>query len=89
MYFQNHEYDIVPQFNNEGFTIEGTFTKFREDLVMHKNPAAELGNKVAQEEKKIPFDIEDDEAILLYSINGMEGYHKISDIKQLDKISMP
>ena len=90
LYFQNHEYGIVPQFNSEGFLIEGTFSKFKEkDVIMHRDPAAEYGNQVPQIEKKIPFDLEDDEAVLLYSVNGLEGYHKISGIKQLDKVDMP
>jgi len=90
LYFQNHEYGIVPQFNSEGFLIEGTFSKFKEkDVIMHRDPAAEFGNQIPQIEKKIPFDLEDDEAVLLYSVNGLEGYHKISGIKQLDKVDMP
>ena len=90
LYFQNNEYDIVPEFSSQGFSIEGTFSKFREkDVIMHKDPAAEYGNQPPKVDKKIPFDLKDDEAVLLYSINGMEGYHKISEIKQLDKVYMP
>ena len=90
LYFQNHEYGIVPQFNNQGFSIEGTFSKFREkDMIIHKDPAAEYGNEPQKVEKKIPFDLKDDEAVLLYSVNGMEGYHKISGIQQLEKVYMP
>jgi len=90
LYFQNHEYSIVPQFNNEGFIIEGTFSKFRKkEMVMHRDPAAEYGNEVPKMEKKIPFDLENDEAILLYSVNGLEGYHKIKGINQLDKVYRP
>jgi len=90
LYFQNHEYVIVPEFNNDGFNIEGTFSKFREkEMIMHRDPAAEYGNEVPKMEKKIPFDLENDEAILLYSVNGLEGYHKIKGIKQLDKVYQP
>ena len=90
VYFQNHEYDIVPEFNKDGFVIIGNFTEFRKkDKVMHRDPAAEYGNEIPKTEKKIPFDLQDDEAILLYSVNGMEGYHKITGIKQLDKVYRP
>jgi len=90
LYFQNHEYTIVPQFNSQGFIIEGTYSKFRKkEMIMHRDPAEEFGNEIPQIEKKIPFDLENDEAILLYSINGMEGYHKIKGIKELDKVLMP
>lgn len=90
LFFQNHEYSIVPQFNSEGFIIEGTFSKFRKkEMVMHRDPAAEYGNEVPKIEKKIPFDLENDEAVLLYSVNGLEGYHKIKGIKQLEKVYKP
>lgn len=90
LFFQNHEYDVVPEYNSGGFIIEGTNSEFRKkDKVMHKDPAAEYGNEVSKIEKKIPFDLQNDEAILLYSVNGLEGYHKIKDIKQLDKVYMP
>lgn len=90
LYFQNHEYEIVPEFNNQGFLIQGTFSKFREpDRIMHKDAANETSNEAAKTKKKIPFDLEDDEAILLYSVNGREGYYKVKEIKQLDKVSMP
>lgn len=90
LFFQNHEYDIVPEFNSYGFEIKGNFARFRtKDLVLDKDPAAEYGNTPAGQEKKIPFDLTDDEAILLYSVNGLEGYHKVSGIKQMDKVYMP
>ncbi len=90
IFFQNREYSVVPEFNSYGFTIKGNFSKFRSrDLVMDKDPAAEYGNTAPDQEKKIPFDLEDDEAILQYTVSGLEGYHKISGIKQLEKVYMP
>jgi len=89
IYFQNNEYDVVPEFNSYGFEIRGNFSEFRGgDRVMDSDPSAEYGNK-AVEEKKIPFDLKDTEAILQYTVNGLEGYHKISDIKKLEKVYMP
>ncbi len=90
VFFQNHEYNIVPEFNSHGFVISGNFSKFRKgNMILDKDPAAEYGNKPPVQEKKFPFDLQDDEAILQYAVNGLEGYHKISDIKQLDKVYMP
>lgn len=90
LYFQNNEYNIVPEFNSYGFEIKGNFSKFRDrELIFDKDPTAEFGNAPKSQEKKIPFDLEDDEAVLLYSVNGLEGYHKVSGIKKLDKVYMP
>ena len=89
IFFQNHEYGIVPDFRSGYFILEGSHSKFRDNITMTNDPAGEYGNKAPQVEKKIPFDIEDDEAILLYSLNGREEYHKITGIKQLDKVYRP
>jgi len=90
VYFQNHEYSIVPNFNSNGFVIEGNYSYFREkDLILDKDPAAEYGNSPSNPTEKIPFDLKENEAILVYSVNGREGYYKISDIKQLEKVFMP
>lgn len=86
LYFQNHEYDIVPEFNSDGFVIRGNYSEFRKrDAELNMDTAAENSKDPATVEKKIPFDLKDDEAILLYTVNGLEGYHKISGIKQLEK----
>ncbi len=90
IFFQNREYGVVPQFNSEGFLLESSFTEIREPVnIMGTNPVIENGNKPSNEKKNIPFDLEDDEAIILYSVNGREGYHKVSTIKKLDKEYRP
>ena len=90
LYFQNNEYDIVPEFNSDGFVIRGNFSEFRKrDAELDNDTASENGNEPVTPEKKIPFDLEHDEAILLYTVNGLEGYHKISGIKQLEKFYRP
>ena len=90
IFFQNHEYGVVPEFNSNGFLLEATFSKFRErENIMHKDPAEEYGNKPSTVKKEIPFDLENDEAIILYSVNGREGYHKVTGIKELDKEYRP
>lgn len=86
IFFQNREYGVVPQFNSEGFLLEASFSEMREPVnIMGTNPAIENANKPTTEKKNIPFDLEDNEAIILYSVNGREGYHKVSAIKELDK----
>lgn len=90
LYFQNHEYSIVPLFNGDGFEIEGNFSEFKDkELILSKDPSEEFGNQPKKVTKKIPFDLEDDEAVLLYSVNGLEGFYKITGVKQLDKVYRP
>lgn len=86
IFFQNHEYGVVPQFNSNGFMLEANVSRIREqENIMHSDPAKEYGNKPPVVKKEIPFDLEDDEAIILYSVNGREGYHKVTGIKELAK----
>ena len=86
IFFQNREYGVVPQFNSEGFLLEASFSEMTPPVdIMGTTPEIENVNKPQNEKKNIPFDLEDDEAIILYSINGREGYHKVTAIKQLDK----
>ena len=90
IFFQNREYGVVPQFNSEGFLLEASFSEMTEPVdIMGTNPAIEKALNPPKEEKKIPFDLKDDEAIILYSINGREGYHKVTAIKELDKEYRP
>lgn len=86
IFFQNREYGVVPQFNSEGFLLEASFSEMTQPVdIMGTTPEIENANKPQNEKKNIPFDLQDDEAIILYSVNGREGYHKVSGIKQLDK----
>jgi len=90
IFFQNHEYDVVPQFSSNGFLLEASFSEFKDPVnILHKDPEKEYGNKPPSLEKKIPFDLKNDEAIILYSVNGQEGYHKVTGIKELDKEYRP
>jgi hypothetical protein len=90
VYFQNNEYGIVPLFSSDGFVIEGDFSEFKEkDLILSKDPAEEYGNQPSKPKKKIPFDLEEDEAILVYSVNGLDGFYKITGVKKLEKVYRP
>jgi len=90
IYFQNHEYKIIPEFKGEGFILVGNHTEItKNDLNMHQNTEREYGNEAPKFEKKIPFDLEKNEAVIVYRINGKDFYYKITDIKQLKTVYYP
>lgn len=90
LYFQFREYSIVPEFNNDGFLIVGNYSKFREsEWEKDSDPLSDKAKKAQEEKDNFPFDLKENEAILLYSVNGLEGYHKITGIKQMDKVFRP
>lgn len=92
VFFQNREERIVAEFNSNQFNIFLRIAKINtenKDLKMSKNPQDEYGNKVPVKTKDIPFDLKEDEAVLLYNINGKSYYYKINGIKQLQTINYP
>jgi hypothetical protein len=90
LYFQNKEYQIVPEITGNKFTLVGNHSAIaNENIVMHSDPKQEFGNQPSSAEKKIPFELEKNEAILVYSINGKDFYFKVTDIKQLETVTYP
>ncbi len=90
VYFQNHAYEVATILNNNGFILNGNFSEFRKkDINMHQDATGEYGNQAPEIEKKIPFDLLEDEALIVYSISGMEFYHKVKGLKQLETVHQP
>lgn len=90
IFFQNQEYKIVPEFKGDEFILVGKITKMKnKDMNMHADALGEYGNKAPLIEKKIPFELADNEAIIVYRINGKDYYYKLKDIKQLDDVYYP
>ena len=50
--------------------------------IMSSDPAEENKNRVPQKPEKMPFDIEDDEAILVFSQNNKTKYYKLTGIQE-------
>lgn len=90
VYFQNHEYQVVPSFKGNDFVLSSTKSEFyNKDRVMSSNPKDEYGNQVPPKKEKIPFDLKEDEAVIVYAINGEDAYYKISGMKKLETVYRP
>ena len=90
LYFKEKAYKIVPEFKENGFTIIGSYSKLnKKDLILHQDPAKEFGNEPPIIEKKIPYDLQNDEALIVYTIKGKEFYYKVSGVKQLATVYYP
>lgn len=59
------------------------------ELIMHKDPRKEYGNKVVPIQAQIPFDLEEDEAVIIYSGAGVPQFFKITGIRQKDMDASP
>lgn len=85
IYFQNKEFDVVPQFNGNDFVLEATWSEFiPADKVMSSNPRDEYGNAPPKMGNSIPFDLEKDEAVITYAVSGAESYLKVTGVKKLE-----
>lgn len=53
-----------------------------EDLILDIDSKKEVNNKLPQEEKKIPFELKENEAVISYTYKGKKSYYKVTNIKQ-------
>lgn len=65
----------VARFKNPGVS---------KDFVMHKDPKMEYGNEVPAVIEKIPFELEEGEAVVRYTKDGVEKFFRIKDIQKRD-----
>ncbi len=90
IYFQNREYGVVPEINGTKFSLVGTYTTLtKRENDMYGNAIDEYGNEAPKIEKNIPFDLQKDEAIIVYAISGEEKYYKVKGIKQIETVYYP
>ena len=54
------------------------------DLVMHKDPKMEYGNEPPAIIEKIPFELEEGEAVVRYTRKGKEKFFRIKNIQKRD-----
>ena len=60
------------------------------DIIMSSDPKKEYGNTVPETEKEsIPFELQNDEAIISYMKDGKEYFYKLTDVKERPTRSMP
>ena len=66
----------VGYFNNEP----------KRDVIMDSNPIQEAANTPPQ---KIPFQLNDDDAVIIYTFNGEVAYFKIENLEQKEMLAYP
>ncbi|MDT0689646.1 hypothetical protein RM549_07605 [Salegentibacter sp. F188] len=79
VYFRGMKSPLV---QNEELSNEyvAQFNTKDSEVVMSSDPREEYGNKAPQRAEKSPFDIERDEAILVFSQNNKTKYFKLTGI---------
>ncbi len=81
VYFQDRKADLEMDSQKAGMYV-ATFPIGKEDMVMSSDPRDEYGNKVRAIPVKAPVDINDDEAILVFTERGDVKFYKIRGIEE-------
>lgn len=61
----------------------------RKDIIMSNEPYAEYGNKAPKLPEKIPFELADNECVVVYTENTKTRYFKITDITKQESQFYP
>jgi len=89
IYFHNRELKVVPNIYNNKFTLTGGYTTLvTEDILVDE---IRLDGETTKKDNSddIPFELKDDEAVIVYQINGRDYYYKVSDIEKRETIYYP
>ncbi|PTM07966.1 MAG: hypothetical protein DA407_09325 [Bacteroidetes bacterium] len=64
-------------------------TKDKTDMIISSNTNEEYGNKAIELPLKIPFELENDECVVSYKINGKTKYYKIANLIKKQSLDIP
>ena len=74
---------------NSTFTAVFISPKKGPDLILHGDTTKEFGNQPPKIEKKIPFELKENEAIIIFRINEEHYFYKLFNLKKVDHIPFP
>ncbi len=81
VYFRDKKEDLFKSKDFPGVYM-ATFQMGKPDMIMSSDPKEEYANKMPQKTEKMNFNLEDDEAILIYSQNSKVKYYKLTGIQE-------
>ena len=81
VYFRNKKRNLVTNAENPGVYM-AVFEMGKPDMIMSADPKEEYGNKMPQKEEKMDFELNDDEAILIFTQNSKVKYYKLTGVKE-------
>ncbi len=84
IYFDGAITSLKTSKTEKGITLTGNFSAntAQNDIVMEGDPKKEFGNTPTKRSAKIPFDLEQGEAIISYKIKKKKRYYKVIGIKK-------
>ena len=84
VYFRGLKATLQEDVQDPGVYI-AQFYKGKQDLRMSSDPKEEYANKMPQKAEKVPFELQDDEALIVFTQNNKTKYFKITGILERSK----
>lgn len=81
VYFQGRKADLERDPRQPGLYI-ANFSTGKRDMIMSSDPREEYGNKVPETQEKVPFNLDDDEAVIIFLENDIQKFYKLSGIEE-------
>ena len=81
VYFRGSKAALQQDDQKNGVYI-AEFDTGKQDLIMSSDPLEEYINKMPQKAEKVPFELKDDEAIIVFIQNNKVKYYKITGIAE-------
>lgn len=81
VYFRNKKANLFSNADSPGL-LTAIFNNAKPDMVMSSDPKEEYGNKMPQKVEKMDFELNEDEAILIFTQNSKVKYYKIKGVKE-------
>ena len=80
VYFRGTKAALVS--DSEKGAYIATFKSGKRDLIMSSDPKEEYANKAPQKPAKAPFELKEDEAVIVYNQNNKTRYYKLTGIQE-------
>jgi hypothetical protein len=84
VYFQGLKAALQKDLKNPAFYF-AQFNKGKQDLIMSSDPKEEYVNKIPRKAEKVPFEMKDDEAVIVFTQYNKTEYFKIRGIMERSK----
>jgi hypothetical protein len=81
MYFRNMKTALVYDDKSDKYTGHFNIQNSKNDLILHSDSTKEFGNQVPDISQKIPFKLEDNEAVVSYIFKDEKCFYKISNLQ--------
>lgn len=84
VYFKGLKATLQKDLQNPGIYF-AQFYIGKQDLIMSSDPKEEYVNKMPQKSEEVPFELEDDEAVIVFTQNNKTKYFRITGIQERSK----